>query len=560
MSRFTHTKAVSENWPSDKSILFKTFLQIFIPTSLLLAGLFYAFTYLTSEYELQTIQIRDASTLDSASEVSSLILEQKISDLMVLAEGETLRKYLHDDSMKNWIHLAREFSLFARRKPQYAQIRLIGTNGKEVVRVNNNNGRQSIVSKARLQDKSQRYYFKEAIKLNQGEIYTSPLDLNIENGKIVMPFEPAIRLATTVYDGYGKKQGIIIINYSPSELLDRFAQFFSSMNGEVAMLNPQGYWLMGPKEENLWGFMFDSPDTFATVYPDVWKQINRLDYGTFSNERGIFIFQKARLFDPDNIGTPENIEISAVPRTLSEEPYWTLVSILSADQIRKLSTSRTLITISAYLSLFMLSGFISYFFSKNAVLKQLAYQRLEEHAVTDALTGISNRRELMRSGSREFKRAKRFRRNLCVTMLDLDHFKRVNDTYGHQTGDQVLKHFTTICRSSIREQDLLARFGGEEFVVTMPETDIEGAKEVAERIRNNLRDQPYRHNGNEIPMTVSAGISTCLTGDNAYEQVLGRADNALYQAKTLGRDRCEVALEDEPAAPDSNGKPNPKRP
>jgi diguanylate cyclase (GGDEF)-like protein len=551
MSSSNNKNSSSNQKRSGKTHLLKTFLQIFLPTSLLLSGIFYAFTQLSSEYELQTIQIRDASTLRSASEVTALILEQRLSDLLVLAEGETLRKYLHDGSMKNWIHLAREFSLFARRKPQYVQIRLIGNDGMEMVRVNNRDGMQSIVPKTKLQDKSQRYYFRDSINLSQGEIYSSPLDLNVENGNIVVPYEPTIRFATPVLDGYGTKRGVIVINYSPDELLDRFRQFFSSMNGEVVMLNPEGYWLMGSDTDKLWGFMFDSPNTFAKEHPDIWQRMNRNDSGNIAADEGIFIYQKAYLFSLENIGTPENIEKETNGQ--HGEPYWILISKVSNDLIRKLSTSRTVITISTYISLFLLSGFISYFFSKVASQRQLAYQQLEEHAVTDALTGISNRRELMISGEREVQRAKRFNRQLCVMMLDLDHFKRVNDTYGHHLGDHMLKHFSTICKSSIREQDLLARFGGEEFVVTMPETGIEGARDLAERICSNVRKQPYRHNGEEIPVTVSIGVTAFLQTDRDYAQILDRADYALYQAKSLGRDRCEVIQEDRDSQIDSDG-------
>ena len=552
MNTSIHSSESSEHRMTGKGLVLRTFLNIFIPTSLILSGIFYAFTHLSSEFELQTIQIRDASTLQSASEVASLLLEQKLSDLLVLAEGETLRKYLHESSMKNWIHLAREFSLFARRKPHYVQIRLIDADGMEAVRVNNTMGVQSIVPKSQLQDKSHRYYFNDAIKLNQGDIYTSPLDLNIDNGNIVIPFEPTIRIATPIFDGYGVKRGILIINYSPKELLNRLAQFFAGMNGEVVMLNPDGYWLMGPEEEKLWGFMFNSPNTFATEHPKVWKEINQNVSGALTSKDGIFIYQKASLFNMENIGTPENIDRETIlKKSMTEEPYWLLVSILSNDLIKRMSTSRTLITISAYLSLFLLSGFISYVFSRNAAQKQLAYQQLEEHAVTDPLTGVSNRRELMITGEREIQRSKRFERNLSVMMLDLDHFKRVNDSHGHKIGDQVLKHFSTICSSSIREQDLLARFGGEEFVVIMPETDLEGAMQLAERICANVRKRPYRHNSVDIPITVSIGISGILASDTRYEQILDRADHALYQAKTLGWDRYEVTMSDEIHEPDS---------
>jgi diguanylate cyclase (GGDEF)-like protein len=302
---------------------------------------------------------------------------------------------------------------------------------------------------------------------------------------------------------------------------------------------------MGSDKEKLWGFMFDSPKTFAKEHPDIWQRMNRSDSGSITADDGIFIYQKAYLFHLDKIGSPENIATASNnQQSLAGEPYWILVSRVSNDLIRKLSTSRTLITIIAYLSLFLLSGFISYVFSKVAAQKQLAYRQLEEHAVTDALTGISNRRELMLSGEREVQRARRFNRQLCVMMLDLDHFKSVNDTYGHQIGDEILKHFSTICKSSIREQDLFARFGGEEFVVTMPETSIDGAIDLVERISNNVRKQPYRHNGEEIPITVSIGVTLFLQTDRDYARILDRADYALYQAKTLGRDRYEVVTEE----------------
>lgn len=531
---------------SIKRELIRNFLLVFLPASLLLSGIFYAFSELSKDYELQTILIREAAALNSASEVTSLLLEQKLSDLLVLAEGETLRTYLHHDSLPNRIHLTRDFSLFARRKPKYVQIRLLDTMGNELIRINNSAGTQTTVPSTELQNKSYRYYFQRANSLKQGDIYISPMDLNVDNGEIIKPFQPTIRFATPVFDGYGVRRGILIINYSPSELLDRITELFNPMLGDAVILNPDGYWLMGVPEEKRWGFMFNRSETYATQYPQVWAAIDKSEHGTLGNNTGLFIFRKIYLLDRKRLGTLENLSLpEETTNPLLHDPYWILVSQISNSKLDELSSSRAAIATGSYLTLFLVTGFISYTFARTAVQKKLVYWQLQERAVTDELTGMANRRELNKVGEREFLRAQRFSRPLSIMMLDLDHFKTVNDTFGHNMGDQVLKHIATICQSTIRHEDIAARFGGEEFVVLMPETDIEGAKQLADRICINIKKQPYHHVEGDISMTVSIGISDVTTGDTDYRQILTRADKALYLAKEHGRDRVEILAEND---------------
>ncbi|MCU7892830.1 MAG: GGDEF domain-containing protein [Candidatus Thiodiazotropha sp. (ex Ustalcina ferruginea)] len=159
------------------------------------------------------------------------------------------------------------------------------------------------------------------------------------------------------------------------------------------------------------------------------------------------------------------------------------------------------------------------------------------------LTGLANRRELDKLSMREFKRAKRFSRKLSVMMLDLDHFKRVNDTYDHTVGDMVLKHIAGICSSIIRGQDLLARYGGEEFTILLPETDIEGAAQLGQRICDNVAITPCQVGQTDIKITVSIGASEIEIGDEDFQDVLLRADKALYEAKKRGRNRVVVSSE-----------------
>jgi diguanylate cyclase (GGDEF)-like protein len=535
---------VSGGFSSKKRFLYY-FLLIFIATFLLLTTIFFAYSSITQKHELQTKLVNEAVELKSSSKIITLLLEQKLADLLVLAEGEILREYLYDNSMANKVQLAREFLLLARRKPKYAQIRMLDTEGNEIIRINNSFGSPEVIPTSELQNKSHRYYFQQTMDLPQGDVYISPMDLNVEYGEIVQPLEPTIRFATPVFDGYGVKRGIVIINYSPDELLERVASLADTLVGDSVILNSDGYWLTGVPEEKLWGFMFNRKESFASNYPSVWSAMNQADHGTLDTDEGVFIFQKCRLILRENLGTLENLALVDNPAKLhNHDPYWILVSLISKAKIDELHAEHAIISSVTYLTLLLVASLFGFLIARMAVEKQLAYRQLQERAVTDELTGAVNRRELNKISQGEFVRAQRFKRPLSIMMLDLDRFKVINDTFGHSAGDQVLKHVTTICQSTIREQDLLARFGGEEFVILMPETGIEGAQQLANRLCANIRVLPYKHLHNEILITVSIGISTLNEDDADYGQILVRADNALYEAKTAGRDRVEVILKD----------------
>nr|WP_281411995.1 sensor domain-containing diguanylate cyclase [Motiliproteus sediminis] len=155
----------------------------------------------------------------------------------------------------------------------------------------------------------------------------------------------------------------------------------------------------------------------------------------------------------------------------------------------------------------------------------------------DPLSGLFNRRYLMHALEIEINKAKRGEQPLCCLMMDLDHFKNVNDTYGHQCGDKVIQTTAEIIQRSLRNYDICARYGGEEFVVILPMTTLQAAKEVAERIRETVQNSPVEWEGETISPTVSVGVSVFATAsdDSNGEVMIGVADEALYLAKRAGR-------------------------
>jgi two-component system cell cycle response regulator len=162
-------------------------------------------------------------------------------------------------------------------------------------------------------------------------------------------------------------------------------------------------------------------------------------------------------------------------------------------------------------------------------------------ALTDALTGLYNRRYMEVHLQKLLQKNENQKKDLCVLLLDIDYFKEVNDTYGHGVGDEILKSFAYRLKDNLRSFDLVARLGGEEFVAILPDTSVEMAHFVAERLRRSIAERPFKCNvpGGALTVTTSVGGAIIQSGDHTVIGVLDRADKALYEAKNIGRN-CTV--------------------
>ncbi|MHA7924048.1 MAG: GGDEF domain-containing protein [Marinobacter sp.] len=167
---------------------------------------------------------------------------------------------------------------------------------------------------------------------------------------------------------------------------------------------------------------------------------------------------------------------------------------------------------------------------------------LEEMATRDPLTGLFNRREMSRVLEEELDRARRYQRPMAVLWVDFDHFKDVNDTFGHAAGDSVLRSISRLLLGSVRSVDAIGRFGGEEFVIVLPEMDLEEARDTAERLRCKVAEKPQPlGNGQEVPLTISVGVAVYPDHGQTASTLCAAADKAMYLAKQRGRNCVAMA-------------------
>lgn len=173
-----------------------------------------------------------------------------------------------------------------------------------------------------------------------------------------------------------------------------------------------------------------------------------------------------------------------------------------------------------------------------------AHEEARTAALSDELTRLYNRRAFFEFGNPLLSQARRHNYPLALIMMDLDLFKQVNDTFGHDAGDEVLRQVSALLRDRIRKSDIVARMGGEEFALLLPETDADQALEMTERFLNLLKALTVHHQGHAIRPSASFGITLRAAGDQRLEDLLRRADRALYRAKDLGRGQANLEVKD----------------
>ncbi|MEH1962091.1 MAG: response regulator [Nostoc sp.] len=278
--------------------ILKQFLITFLPLSILVGGVLLIIHQAESKAERGEISINETRNVDLEAKIAANDFNLIKSDLMFLATQNELQSMLNrpggtTETLELRQAIAKEYFSISQQKQFYDQIRFLDTTGKEIVRVNFNKGQPSVVPDEKLQVKAKRYWFKDTLSLQSGEVFISPLDLNIEQDKIEQPLKPMIRFGTPVFDSQGQKRGIVVLNYLGEKFIQNLQKENSTTLGEMLLLNADGYWLKGPKPENEWGFMYENrkDQTLAKAFPKVWQQMATTESGQFQTAEGLFTFK-----------------------------------------------------------------------------------------------------------------------------------------------------------------------------------------------------------------------------------------------------------------------------
>lgn len=638
-------------WPGEK-----LFLLSFLTLALCFTLLVKVVLILNNHSDLSFTHANESARVQTAAGIMQAQVQSVITDLLVLANSPETAVMITRDTPAARQQLAQLFSAFSSQKKIYDQIRYMDNDGREVVRVNLADGQPVVVADEALQDKQSRYYFTGTSRLQAGQVYVSPLDLNIENSLIEVPYKPMLRLGTPLFNGQGKRVGMLMLNMYGSVLLDRFRRIMGDPSRAI-LLNQNGDWLVAPDARMEWGFMFGNPAAFTHTHKAAWEKISRQESGHLHTAAGLFSFATVR---PLRSGQNSAAEPAA------GDYFWKTVSLVPPEQLPSDAIFRSPLTTSVFLLglvfLALLSAYLTHVivgrrrlhgalkysslqykeimatlgegvlvldnegmvlemnpeaerllgWSRSELVGQDAHALIHHHPVSgvsaeqcrirkvaltgkpyrsedeqfsrkngstflvgvnaapltsgnvimgsvlafrdvtelklqqeeirhlayhDTLTGLPNRRLLLDRMEQAVAQSLRHHRMLAIMFLDLDHFKEINDSWGHEGGDELLRSVASLLSWSVRDSDTVTRQGGDEFIILLPEIgSAENATEIAERILNSLNG-PFQLLGREVRISASIGIAFCPDDADNVDSLLREADLAMYEAKQSGRNR-----------------------
>ena len=375
------------------------FLPLFLISLVVSGGLLY------SRHDIEVITRAAAEQNFIATQTSGINkhIAEISSDLSILVNGRNLDNLWDGDGQpvpKVLREIELDFMTFSRARKRYNQIRILDTTGKEIVRVNYQQGQAEIVPQNQLQNKSGRYYFEDAIRLEQNQVFVSPLDLNKEHGQVEWPLKPMIRFGVPVFDSQGIKRGILLLNYFADELLQRFSEHESHMGvaehiglhgGKVILLNSDGYILKGEHHKHEWGFMFSERVnlTFGTFFPGTWEKIRREESGQFETSMGLFTFntlyplRQGQIVDDARVPEDRRFSMNA------KDYKWKAVSMVPRETLYEAQNYRFSVTLYAFMILiptfFVGSWLVSRMIEMRAQMKKHAmrFSRLLENSMNE---------------------------------------------------------------------------------------------------------------------------------------------------------------------------------
>lgn len=631
-------------------------LFIILPIQLLLSALlFSSYFWYVHNRELDIRRSTEMEKVKSAHLYFSNDMETIVRDFDIIHDESYLFENFNSLSFDNLSELSERLLFFSKAKRLYSQIRFLSLEGQEIIRIEERNGTYTLVEQEDLQNKSDRSYFREMKKLPQDQLYVSPIDLNIEQGTIDIPFKHMIRFGLSIFSSEGEKKGYLIFNYNLNPSLGKLEDEFKDMNHNVMLINEKGKYILSSalkrtlaseitfqddypqigdmlkygktfqfrekgnlisidtfnpfenlfnlNEENLININYDKAllesEVFDLTIISISKFNTPLEFFDHMNSLSILIFilsqviiavlliRKIRSYNENDVFGKwmeaffQGIEYNPASIVLTDKDGKILYTnkmflklsgydqdgvYLENPRVLKsgfrsdeeyINLWKTISTGNTWSgefhnkrkdgSFYWVYASISPIYRKNKISGYLGIQediseakdlknQMEELASTDSLTGLLNRRAFFKKVDEEIERCARSKSTFSILMIDIDHFKIFNDTYGHQTGDCVLVQTTKMISKSSRKMDIIGRYGGEEFILVLPETELIGAANFAERLRADIEKKKCSCVAHHCNVTVSIGVAQWDNQED-ISLTIQKADKNLYIAKGAGRNQ-----------------------
>ena len=517
-----------------KSYTGKSFIRLFVYTFFSLTTILFLVLYALYLFEVKSQYAQQLTTQKLKIEAKRDQLLKHFdmikSDLLFLPKLNELIRYIDTSNPNEIKYLIKELYEFSSHKKVYDQIRYINNDGMEVCRINYNSNGAVVVPKNELQNKHDRYYFKETCKLPINKIYISPFDLNKEHGVIEKPIKPMIRFSTPVQGVDGTPKGIIIMNYLGKNILKNIKQQNTSHTESWYLLNQEGYWLSSNNSREEWGFMYNDRKQFTLKVrePQLWNSIVSRDFSQ-------------QILDDYLITT-----IYLSPYGGDSHRSWILMTKTPTGtrNVHIIYFINKLLVIGGLITLILL--ILSIILARVIVKKNILREALEHAALYDTLTSLPNRKLLLERLERLREQCIRYKRGFGILFIDLDGFKAVNDNYGHDAGDKLLQEVASRMNKVVRKSDTVSRIGGDEFVIILDGVENE---EFSSIIANKIIKElsiPIDIGPQSVKIGASIGASIFSVGsDEEIDSIMKRADEAMYMAKESGKNRVCFAKEDQ---------------
>jgi PAS domain S-box-containing protein len=359
-------KFFSSDIDQQRWLIIRQFILIWTLLTLALAAAFWS-VYKTQENSmLAFIQDEERQAIKVASQFVTEELHIMHDDLFYLRDQPVLDDWLERESPQNLAGLSADLLAFVKYRELYDRILFLDEKGRERVRIDRNLGWPVIVPAGELQDKSNLYFVKQTLALNNDFIYISPFDLTIEHNKIEQPIKPVIRFGTPVFDQHGQKRGIILLNYRGQRLIDRLRTISQQSIGNLWLLNDKGYWLIGDRPEDEWGFMYPDRQNklFVNDYGEAWSSI-------IEHPERLQFMSNGDLFTYGEI-LPKALFGEIRESIVSGDERWLLVARVPAEKF--FSKNVIQVRILAFIELFLLLGVVSWL---------IAHHRIQRRQIED---------------------------------------------------------------------------------------------------------------------------------------------------------------------------------